>query len=255
MKIAVLDLTTPFSGMEGRPTAGAMIVSWLAPAMPEAELTVVDVAGGAAIPAVGDFDGYVLSGSEKGVYDQTDWMLNLRRFLLEARDAGKGLVGICFGHQLMADTFGGKAEKLDLGNIVGARPFVIDGVEFDTHVWHQDQVTQLPPQAHVAGGADYCPLGVLRYDFPAYSVQFHPEYTRAFLEDEINIITGSYMTAEAAAAAFASLAAANVPADLVARECAETLRMARVANDYLPDGLSFGDNLRLPETLNLAAVP
>jgi hypothetical protein len=156
---------------------------------------------------------------------------------------------------LMADTFGGHAEKVDFGNVVGARRFTIEGVEVDTYVWHQDQVTKLPPQAEVVGGAAYCPFGVLRYSFPAYSVQFHPEYTREFLTDEIAIIAGSYMSVEDAQIGLESVMSADVPVDLSAAAAAETLRRAVVANDYLPDRLSLGDNFVRPEILNLAAVP
>ena len=50
-------------------------------------------------------------------------MSPLRKLLLETKKAGKPIYGICFWHQIMADTFGGKAEKLQIGNVVGVRQF------------------------------------------------------------------------------------------------------------------------------------
>ena len=234
MKIAVLDFTTPYAGMEDRPTAGQMIETWLAPAVPEATIAIVDIAGGALLPALADYDAFVLGGSEKGVYDDTPWMGPLRLWLKEARAQAKPLMGICFGHQIMADVFGGKAEKAGYGLVCGTRRFALDGYEADVNVWHQDQVTRLPEGATAIGGAEYCPLGVIAYDFPALSVQFHPEYTNAFLTDEIETITGTVMAPDAARAALASIAVGNVQPGVYALETAAFLRASLMA---LPVGV------------------
>jgi len=121
MRIAILDLTTHSEPMlSGLPKVGIQIEKWLSPALPEATFS-------STVPALGTFDGVVVSGSEFGVYDQTPWMQPLRAFLLAVKAAGKPIFGICFGHQLMADTFGGKAEKTDSGFAVGVRAFDIEG--------------------------------------------------------------------------------------------------------------------------------
>ncbi|XDA97644.1 type 1 glutamine amidotransferase [Sulfitobacter sp. LCG007] len=222
-QIAILDLTTSYTGMRPGEAAGELIRNWLRPAMPEAALHRIDVAGGAAIPAPGAFDGFVLSGSEIGVYDDRDWLASLRSFLLAARQAGKPLVGICFGHQLMADCFGGRAENAGKGVILGMRPFTVDGMRRETWVWHQDQVTHVPPGARITAAADYCPVGALEYPFAAYSVQFHPEFTEDYLRREIANWAGTALTAEVAAAGLASLHGAEVARDLVAARAAEVL--------------------------------
>ena len=113
MKIAVLDLCVWLPEYQsGQPKFGQLLVDWLARGLPEADLSVVTVVEGEALPDVTRFDGYVLSGSDKGVYDDTPWMQPLRDFLVQAKAAGKPIFGICFGHQIMADVFGGKAEKV-----------------------------------------------------------------------------------------------------------------------------------------------
>ena len=223
VRIAILNLTDLPPEVGGGENVGRMIRDWLAPAMRDADMQVVEVATGARVPDAGDFDGFVLSGSEKGVYDDTPWMEPLRRLLRAVRDCRKPVFGICFGHQIMADTYGGKAELRDLGEVAGARRFTVMGREVDAHVWHQDQVTKVPPGARVQGGADYCPIGVLAYDFPALSVQFHPEYTREFLSGAVRDSEGTLLTSEATNRALATIASADVPADLMAQEAALVL--------------------------------
>ena len=70
----------------------------------------------------------------------------------------------------MANTFGGKAEKSQIGNVVGARQFDFQGKLTDVYVWHRDQVTGVPPGAQITAAAGYCAVGSLSYDFPAASV-------------------------------------------------------------------------------------
>lgn len=222
MRIAVLDLTEELPDLlAGLPRVSAQIVSWLEPALPEAVFTAHDISGGADLPTIDGFDGVILSGSEYGVYDDTPWMQPLRAFLIDARRAGKAIFGICFGHQIMADVFGGKAELSAMGTVLGARDFEMDGTRRAAHVWHQDQVTASPPGAEVIAQAPYCPIAALRYDFPAFSVQFHPEYTRAHLERIFARARGVFVTDAQVDAAVASFETTPVAADLMAAEVAD----------------------------------
>lgn len=226
MKIAVLDLCVWLPEYQtGQPKFGEVLANWTARGLPEAAFTVFDIVEGEALPALDDFDGYVLSGSDKGVYDNAPWMAPLRRFLIDAKDAGKPLFGVCFGHQMMADVFGGKAEKVGPPE-VGVREFQLDGQTVPAHVWHQDQVTEVPPGAVVIASADYCPVAALAYDFPAMSVQFHPEYTPDYVSDFLRRSRGKVLPVDLSDPAVAQLDASEVSADLFAKQAGDFFRSA-----------------------------
>ena len=144
----------------------------------------------------------------------------------QTKAAGKPIYGICFGHQIMADTFGGKAEKAEVGNVVGAREFEFADQSVDAHVWHKDQVTVVPPGATVTATAGHCPVGALAYDFPAASIQFHPEYTDPHLREIFERGQGKagFLEPEEAVDAVASFETSDVKVDLMAAEVAALLR-------------------------------
>ena len=223
MKITVLDCVSPDRLTEKYGPTGNHVIRWLSPALPEATIDTVHVAGGVPAPKPGEVDGIVISGSEKGVYDDTPWMAPLRAILEEYREAGTPVFGICFGHQIMADVWGGKAEKADKGFITGAREFESPAGPVSAYVAHQDQVTDVPPNAQVVAGSDYCPVAALAYDFPAFSVQFHPEYNRGFTEDLIDMFGDQLMNAGQIAEAKSTLDA-DVPAGLFGAQAAAFFR-------------------------------
>ena len=231
MKIAVLELTThPLPLLQGLPRASEQIQEWIAPHLPEAEFLVVGVVDGEPLPEDSAFDGVIVGGSEFGVYDDTEWMQPLRAFLERCREIRKPVFGICFGHQIMAEVYGGRAEKAGTGNVVGARPFDYGGDSVDAYVWHQDQVTGVPGSARVTGSAGYCPVGALDYDFPARSVQFHPEYKADHLRDLFTRAREVFLSAAEADEGMSSVNAANVSHDIAALQAAELFR-----GTYLPE--------------------
>ena len=227
MRIAVLNLTGhPLPLFAGLPRAGTQIINWLSTELPEAEFYSVSIeADNEELPEPDNFDGLIVSGSEHGVYDSRPWMAPLRNLLLKTKQASKPIYGICFGQQIMADTFGGKAEKSQIGNVVGARQFDFQGKLNDVYVWHRDQVTIVPPVAHVTATAGYCAVGALSYDFPAKSVQFHPEYTEANLRKMFKRSVDCFLTSEEAEAAIDSFKNVNIDKELFANEAANFFRL------------------------------
>lgn len=225
MRIGVIDLTQhPQPLMAGMPRAGETIAAWLAPALPEADFVQHRVADGAPLPEAEGCDGLIVSGSEKGVYDQVPWMDPLRDLLLAARAAETPVFGICFGHQIMAETYGGTAEKSAAGMVIGARRFESGSGAVPAHVWHQDQVTRVPPGARVTAWADYCPIGALDYPHRAASVQYHPEYTRAGIDALLDRVTGHFVSEAQVKAARESMQGAEVAPDLATGQAAALFR-------------------------------
>ena len=92
-----------------------MIENWLAPFLPEATFTYLSPVQGEALPAPQAFDGYILSGSKYSTYERSPWMLALIEFLQQLREERCPVFGICFGHQIMADAYGGLNAKSAAG--------------------------------------------------------------------------------------------------------------------------------------------
>ncbi|HHJ4328281.1 TPA: type 1 glutamine amidotransferase, partial [Klebsiella pneumoniae] len=185
-----------------------MIIDWLSPHFPEAEFTVISAVLGEPLPDASSFDGYILTGSKHSVYEEAQWIQAETRFLREARDAGKPIFGICFGHQLMADAFGGLTQKASQGWGVGAQHYQNHGDAPDSgasFIFHQDQVTSVPDGARCIGGSAHCPNGILSYAFPALSVQYHPEFTREYVQCLANEFGGNLLPSSVAHHALASL--------------------------------------------------
>jgi GMP synthase-like glutamine amidotransferase len=161
---------------------------------------------GESLPKPQLFDGLVVMGSEYSVYDQLDWIDELMEFVQAAAAIKIPLVGICFGHQLIAQALGGHVERK--GWIVGAEDYEIDG-EIDRVrliAYHQDQVTRVPDDAVIVLANGKCPVAGLRYlDFPGWSIQSHPEFTVPFSRALIEHTRLEYITNEIADRAQESL--------------------------------------------------
>jgi GMP synthase-like glutamine amidotransferase len=162
-------------------------------------------------------DAYIITGSPAGVHDGEPWIAPTRDFLQRAKGEA-ALVGVCFGHQLMADAFGGKVERAAGGWGIGLhrcrvrerRPWMDEAGEVAAPASHQDQVVVAPPNATVVAGSDFNPVGMLVYeDQPAISIQLHPEFEPDFAAALIEARRGSIYEEETARAAIASLAAPN----------------------------------------------
>jgi GMP synthase-like glutamine amidotransferase len=163
-----------------------------------------------------------VGGSKHGVYEDIDWIKPLEQFLRDAVTAAIPVVGICFGHQILAQAFGGTVVKADVGWGIGAAQFALTqrpdwaaplGDGFTNYVAHQDQITALPDGATAFASAAYCPYAAAYYgtsEAPsALTVQAHPEFDVTFLEDLIDLRAGESFSHETAAAARTSLAQPN----------------------------------------------
>ncbi len=148
---------------------------------PDFEIAVYPVVDNQFPPGPEAADAWLITGSRHGVYEDHAWIAPLEE-LVRAIDARKApLVGICFGHQVIAQALGGRVEKFAGGWSVGRVRYDLDGKDLFLNTWHQDQVVEPPARARVLGGNDFCVNGVLAYDDHIWTVQPHPEFDKPLL--------------------------------------------------------------------------
>jgi GMP synthase-like glutamine amidotransferase len=155
-------------------------------------------------------DGWLLTGSKHGAYEDHPFIAPLETFIRDAYAAGAPMVGICFGHQIIAQALGGKVEKFPGGWAVGRQTYDWQGDTVALNAWHQDQVTQRPTGADIVATNDFCENAALVYGDRIFTVQAHPEFENAFtnrLGDERGegVVPAPLLTA--------ARAAANMPID------------------------------------------
>jgi GMP synthase-like glutamine amidotransferase len=161
-------------------------------------------------------DGYIVTGSAAGVYEQDAWIGRLLEFLRGAKGRVR-LVGVCFGHQAMAQALGGQVIKSPKGWGVGLHtyevkvhePWMDSGPAISSPASHQDQVVELPPDARVLAASAFTPFGMIDYGQGAVSIQLHPEFDPAYAEALIESRREERISDEAATAAIQSLHAPN----------------------------------------------
>ena len=138
---------------------------------------------------IDDCDVYIITGSRFSVYEDLHWIRRLESFVVELHAVKKKLVGICFGHQLVALALGGKAELAQAGWGVGVHTTkVVQNEEFMSPskatftaiVSHQDQVTKLPTGAECLAGSEFCPYAMTRIGDHILTFQGHPEFETAY---------------------------------------------------------------------------
>lgn len=163
--------------------------------LPDCELPVYRVLDGELPATTTECDAWLITGSKFGVNDGLHWIEALSDFVRTLWAEQRPLVGICFGHQLMARALGGTVVKSDKGwgvglsfnQVIERKPWMQPWQEeLDLLVSHQDQVVVLPEEAQVLASSDFCPYYLIQYGECFLSVQGHPEfcvdYCRALME-------------------------------------------------------------------------
>jgi GMP synthase-like glutamine amidotransferase len=177
------------------------------------------VVRGAMPPGPDAADGWIVTGSRHAVYEPHAWIAPLTSFLRTCLERRVPLVGICFGHQLLAVAAGGRVEKATGGWCAGVHDYTLAAgapgaaasglpARAAVRVLHQDQVVRKPPGARVFARSAGCPIAGLAYGVAphALGLQAHPEFTAAFLDDLIARRADGVIPAPLAREARASLA-------------------------------------------------
>jgi GMP synthase-like glutamine amidotransferase len=163
---------------------------------------------------------YMATGSSHSVYEDLDWIKKTKAFIREIAESDNYFIGVCFGHQLLAEALGGRVAKAPNGWLVGVHQFKIHRVKkwlkpikLSAHflLMCQDQVLQMPPNAQRIAGSKACPNAIMQIGKRMLSIQAHPEfskeYDKALMQSRVERIG-----AEKVEAGIASLA---IPLDTV----------------------------------------
>lgn len=141
-------------------------------------------------------DGYIITGSQFSAYDDIPWINKAKTLMANLHKAEIATIGICFGHQLIAESLGGKVNKAtDKGWGVGVQHWQVKSEEewmgvdpletFSMRASHQDQVTKMPADSKLIAGSDFCPIAGFQTG-AMLTLQGHPEFSRKYAESLIN---------------------------------------------------------------------
>lgn len=134
-------------------------------------------------------EAYICTGSKYSVYDDIPWIHQLKELVRRIHAAEKPFIGVCFGHQMMAEALGGRVAKAAVGWCVGIHDFRLVRQEAWMKPFHpevsllmscRDQVVQLPPDSVLLGEATDCPVGIYRVGERMLGIQAHPEFSRSY---------------------------------------------------------------------------
>lgn len=158
-------------------------------AWPSLEWKIFAVCDGIFPHAPTECDAYIASGSRYSVYDDLDWITHLKTFMQAIAQHQIPYLGVCFGHQLLAEALGGKVSKADSGWCVGVHTFDMQvqadwmspfQPQLNLLMMCQDQVMELPPDSQVLATSPACPVGMFQVGDRMLGVQAHPEFSKAY---------------------------------------------------------------------------
>lgn len=233
MKLTIIETGRPPEPIAAAfPTYPEMVETLLRPHVPDFAVETVSLVDGAGLPGLAEVEAILITGSAFGVYDDVAWISPLKAWTVAAAQHEIPQVGICFGHQLLAEAFGGVAHKAPQGWGLGRHTYAMTAREpwmspsqakspfgrkdFHLAVSHQDQVLQAPPGARTLAWSDHTPHAALIYDHaPILTFQGHPEFCPTFADALIRSRRGSRFAEDLADRALTSLQA-PLDGDLVA---------------------------------------
>ena len=173
-----------------------MFETLLSPHVPDLLLTRFDVQAREIPVDVQMCDAWITTGSRASVYDDAAWIGALSTFVRKVAESDRPFVGICFGHQLLAQTLGAEVKRAQGGWGVGVLPMsVLRSQPWMTparstvrlQYMHADHVTEPPVGGTLLGQAPHCPVAMFQWGTRLLGIEAHPEfpasYARALIED------------------------------------------------------------------------
>ena len=167
-------------------------------------IRVIDVTMNQSLPEYADCAGVVITGSPAMVTDKLPWSVALEQWLPGLVEQRIPVLGVCYGHQLMAESLGGEAGNHPQGKEIGTVCIQLTEAAkndallqllpatFPAHVTHTQSALQLPPQAVHLASNDYEPNHAFRVGDCAWGLQFHPEFDatvmRAYISEQMDTL-------------------------------------------------------------------
>ena len=207
----------------------------------------IEVHAGEKIPGHEQLEAVIVTGSAAGVYDNLDWMGHLRSFVRKAHAANLPMLGICFGHQMIADALGGQVIKSPKGWGLGRHVYRMQTVpdffpadieELALAASHKDQVIRPPHDARVFLSSRFTPnAGLVYTNGTTMSMQPHPEFDSEYSAAIFELRRGNPLTEAQVDAAVKTL---EIPVDndLVAVALAEFFKTAKKFRPSEPTGFN-----------------
>jgi GMP synthase-like glutamine amidotransferase len=179
---------------------------------------------------VRDCDGWIVTGSKHGAYEDHPFIPPLEAFIRDAHAADVPLVGICFGHQIVAKALGGRVEKWPGGWALGRTRYeTTNGDVLHLNAWHQDQVTLVPEGAEILARGPDCRNAAIAYGDRILTIQPHPEFGADVIESFVATRRGTGSFPDDRMDAAGAATAAPLDSDRLAGAIARFLK-TRVAH-------------------------
>lgn len=168
---------------------------WFSAGLGVSSLKTVAVHEQQALPDLSEVSGIVVTGSASMVSDKEDWSEQTGQWLKQAVDADVPVLGICYGHQLLAQAFGGEVGLNPKGRQIGTvnahmleeaadDPLLGElPTDYPVQTSHSESVLSLPPNAKRLATSERDNNFIIRFADKAWGVQYHPEFSAPIMRE------------------------------------------------------------------------